>query len=55
MATLYVSILCQGMLRNSCLFFHRIESSLNFSASVGGGGGSVTLVMRYAVEASARP
>jgi hypothetical protein len=43
---LYASMLFQGMARNSCLFFHRSESCLKCSASVGGGGGSVILVMR---------
>lgn len=44
-----------GTLKNSCLFFHLIWLCAKSVDSAGGGGGSVILVTRYAVEASAMP
>jgi hypothetical protein len=41
--------------KNSCLFFHSCWLAANPSFWAGGGGGSVILVTRYAVEASATP
>lgn len=52
---LNLSSLSYGKARNSCLFFHSTSFSIKLSASCGGGGGWVILVMRYAVEASATP
>lgn len=41
--------------KKSCLFFHRTCVSANSGPSSGVGGGSVILVTRYAVDASATP
>ena len=54
-SALLASKLWSGSFRNSCLFFHVTWLSANFSAYAGGGGGSVILVIKYAVDASAMP
>lgn len=41
--------------KKSCLFFQVTCVSANWGPSAGAGGGSVILVIRYAVEASATP
>jgi hypothetical protein len=41
--------------KNSCLFLHSCWLAAKPSLSIGFGGGSVILVMRYAVDASAIP
>lgn len=50
-----VSRLNNDMDKNSCLFLHSCWLAANPSLSAGFGGGSVILVMRYAVDASAIP
>ncbi len=54
-SALFASKLCNGSSRNFCLFVHLTWLSANFSPYAGDGGGSVILVIRYAVDASATP